>query len=672
MVLKTPSIYEFGPFRLEPGEHRLFREGQQVSLAPKAFELLVYLVGNHGRLVVKEQIMRAVWPGSFVEEANLTVAVSALRKVLGKTESGLHYIETVPKKGYRFTASVKEVKGSEVVLLPSEDEPSKSNGILRFEAHSISSSAATALDLPDEDSRLSPRHESAPGPVLVLPQAMRRERSRIRITISAIVLLACVLSAATYFIYRKKAPAYGPPVQHSLAILPLRNLRKDPDTEFLGFSLADAVITKLGSVSSLTVRPSSVVEKYRGQTIDLPKVAAELNVDTLLTGNFIREGDDLRITYQLIDVKTDKILDRDTIDLKFDKLLTVQDNVARQIIKGLELNLSPSEAERIKSDEPVNPLAYEYYLRGVDLMGRHDFLLAVNMLERSASIDPNHPLTWAYLGQSYTSAAAFDFGGREQYRKAEAAYERALALQPKQLEASMFLANLLIDTGKVERAVPLVRGALSISPKHAALHWELGYAYRFAGMLKESVAECELARHIDPSVRANGSVLNSYLYLGEYDKFLESLPDVNESAFVLFYRGFGEYHRKNWDRAAKDFERSYQLDPSLYSEIGIALSNSIAHKNSEGLEMLHKLETKIEQRGVGDPEATYKIAQGYAVLGDKDSALRMLDFSIQNGFFSYPYFLKDPLVDTIRREPRFAQLVNTARRRHEAFKAKFF
>ncbi len=628
MVLKTPSFYEFGPFRLEPVEHRLLRGGEQVLLAPKAFELLLYLVENHGRLVIKDQIMQAVWPGSFVEDANLTVSISALRKALGKTDDGQQYIETVPKKGYRFTASVRETKNPDIIPI-----------------------------------------EAVP----VLPEGASRVSWRYRILIATLAVLACGLTTVAYLLHRKGAtPAHTAAVQRSLAILPLRNLRHDPDNDFLGFSLADAIITKLATVSSLTVRPSSAVEKYRGQTIDPPKVAAELNVDTLLAGNFIRDGDELRITYQLIDVKTDRILGRDTIDLKYDKLLTVQDNVVRQIIKGLQLKLSPSEVERIEPEEPVNPLAYEYYLRGTDLMGSHNFRFAVRMLEKSAEIDPNYSLTWAYLGQSYTSAATFEFGGREQYRKAQAAYERALALQPKQLEATMFLANLLIDTGKVEQAVPMLRDALESNPKHAALHWELAYAYRFAGMLKESATECECARQIDPLVKANGSACNSYLYLGEYDKFLQSLPDASDSAFFVFYQGFGEYHQKNWDRAAKDFERAYELDPSLYAQIGMAFSDSIGHKDSEGLEILHKLENKIQQRGVGDPEATYKIAQAYAVLRDKASALRMLRYSIQNGFFSYPYFVTDPLMENVRHEAQFPQLMTIARTRYEACKNKFF
>jgi DNA-binding winged helix-turn-helix (wHTH) protein/TolB-like protein len=669
MELKTGTFYECGPFRLEPAEHRLTREGSPVSLAPKAFELLVFLVQNQGRLVTKSQIMQAVWPGSFVEEANLTVSVSVLRKVLGEKEGDLRYIETIPKKGYRFVASVNEVKNPPAVQTPCDEVPPKRDEILMFPSHGPPSAfVASALPASETDDW---SHARA-GPVLISPKAARLPGRR-WMTLTALVVLACILMVVGYLVYRRQISVQHPPlVQHTLAILPLQNVRQNPNDDFLGFSLADAVITRLGPVSSLTVRPSSAIEKYKGQAIDLPKVATELNVDTLLTGNFIHEGDNLRITYQLIDAKTEKILGRDVIDLKYDKLLTVQDNVTQQIIKGLELNLSPAEAARIKPGEPVNSLAYECYLRGVDLVGSHDFPLAIKMLEKSAEIDPRYALTWAYLGQSYESAANFEFGGSDQFRKAQAAYERALALQPGQLEASMFLANLLVDTGKVEQAVPMLRDTLKNNSNNAALHWELGYAYRFAGMLKESVAECVLARQMDPLVKSNGSALNAYLYLGEYDNFLRSLPDANDSAFLVFYHGFAEYHQKKWDLAAKDFDRAYKLDPTLYTQIGKAFSDSIAQKDSEGLASLRELESKMQRRGVGDPEATYKIAQAYAVLGDKASALRMLRYSIEHGFFPYPYFVTDPLLEPIRNESEFAQFTSIARERHAAFKSRFF
>jgi DNA-binding winged helix-turn-helix (wHTH) protein/TolB-like protein/Flp pilus assembly protein TadD len=650
----------------------LLRSDHPVSLAPKPFDLLVFLVQNQGRLVSKDQIMQAVWRDSFVEEANLTVWISVLRRTLGDREGGLQYIETVPKRGYRFTAQVRKGTTPELVTAQGDTAIPAPLQALHVGADHDSNTGVAAAVLPE--AQLEPVREISPASRAASAEVASAGRWQKRSAIPLAAVVVCLLALFGYFaFFAKRATTHNAPPLRTLAVLPFQNLQPNAREDFLGYSLADAVITKMGYISSLSVRPSTAIEKYRNQPIDAAKVAAELNVDTLLTANFIREGDNLRITYQLIDAKSDRIVGKGTVDLKYDKLLRVQDSVAQEIISVLELNLTPSEAERIKPDRPIDPLAYEYYLRGVDLYGRHDFPMAIQMLQKSTEIDSNYALTWAYLGASYNSTAAFQFGGVEQYHKARAAYEKALALQPDQLEAHMFLANLLIDTGKVEQAVPLLRDALKTNPNHAAVHWELGYAYRFAGMLQESVAECEKARQIDPLVkRSNGSVLNTYLYLGEYDKFLASLPDLNDSAFVVFYRGLGEYYKKNWDRAARDFDHADALDPTLYAQTGKAFSFAIAQRNAEGLEILRNLEGKIQQRGVGDPEATYKIAQAYAALGDKDSALRVLRDSIENGFFSYPYFTSDPLLDSLRNEAEFQQLMTMAQKRHNAFRTAFF
>ena len=328
------------------------------------------------------------------------------------------------------------------------------------------------------------------------------------------------------------------------------------------------------------------------------------------------------------------------------------------------------ETEHLTPEKSVDPLAYEYFLQGLDLYGQHRFPLAIKVFEKTTELDPNYAPAWAYLGAAYNSDAAFEFGGREQYRRAQAAYERALAIQPNLLDAQIFLANLLIDTGKVEQAVPLLREALKTNDNYAAAHWELGYAYRFAGLLRESVAECERARQLAPFVKGNGAVLNSYLYMGEYQKFLDSLP-VDDSSFTLFYRGFGEFHETRFDEASRDFDRAYQLEPNLYTGIGKALSDSIHHQAAEGLQLLSGLERTARERGVGDPEATYKIAQAYAVLADKNAALRVLRTSVESGFFSYPYIAKDPLLSNLHDEPEFAQTLEVARQRYEAFKISF-
>jgi len=458
----------------------------------------------------------------------------------------------------------------------------------------------------------------------------------------------------------------------SLAVLPFRNLKQDPQTDFLGFSLADEIITKLGYVNALTVRPSSSVDKYRNQIIDPRKVAADLNVDTLLTGTFIKDGDDLRITTQLIDVKPDKILWREAIDLKYDKLLTVQDRVSQQIIKQLELNLSPAEAANLTPEKPISTAAYEDYLRGIDLYSLNDFAAAIEMLQKSSTLEPNYAPAWAHLGRAYTTNASLHFGGREDYGKAQAAYEKAMALNPALVEPRIYMANLLTDTGRVEQAVPLLRSVLQTSSNNAEAHWELGYAYRFGGMLQQSIEECEKARQNNPQVKRSSSAINAYLYQGEYEKFLQSLP-VDDSVYILFYRGLDEFYLNQQDQAAADFDHAFAREPSLLpADVGKALSYSIRHDNPRGLKLLQQIEEKIEERGVSDAEGIYKVAQAYAVLGDKSAALHMLRHSIGGGFFWYPYFIRDPLLQTLHDEPEFKTLMQQALHRHEQFKTTFF
>jgi serine/threonine protein kinase len=508
-------------------------------------------------------------------------------------------------------------------------------------------------------------------PARATPTQLSRQTPMLRRWLVVSGFLIAVL-AIGYFVAQRTVGRVQQSQARTLAILPFRNLKQDSQTDFLGFSLADEIISKLGSINALNVRPSSSIDKYRNQVIDPQKVAADLNVDTLLTGSFIREGDELRITAQLIDVKPDKILWRDVIDVKYDRLLTVQDRVSEQIIKGLELNLTPAEAASIKPAKPINGEAYEYYLRGIDFYSLNQFADAISALEKSTSIDPNYAPAWAHLGRAYTTHASLEFGGREDYIKAQAAYEKAIALNPSLPEPRIYMANLFTDTGRVEQAVPLLRSVLQDSSNNAEAHWELGYSYRFAGMLHESVAECEKARQSDPQVKINSSALNAYLYLGEYEKFLESLP-TNDNVYILFYRGLGEFYMNKPQEAAADFDRAYDRNSSLLpADVGKSLSYSIKHQPARGLELLRQTEVKVEDSGVSDAESMYKLAQAFAVLGDKASALHMLRHSIGGGFFCFPYFQGDPLLQNIRGESEFQNLLDEARTRHEQFQKTFF
>jgi len=460
------------------------------------------------------------------------------------------------------------------------------------------------------------------------------------------------------------------PATRSLAILPFRNGHPDPATDFLGFSLADAVITKMGYVSALTVRPSSSIDRYRNvEQVNPRRVAADLNVDTLLLGTYVKEDNDLRLNLQLVDVAHDRILWRDTINVTYDKLLTVQDRVAAQIISGLELHLTPAEQGHVRFDNQVSQKAYEQYLRGVDLYALNDYAGAIATLEAATVSDPGYALAWAHLGQAYETNASLQFGGKEQYARALTAYRRALALNPALIEPQIFMANLMTDTGKAEEAVPLLKAALATNKNNAEAHWELGYALRFGGLLKESLAECLLARQLEPQVKINSSALNAYLYLGRYTEFLKSLPS-RQSAYILFYRGFGEYHLRELPEAMKHFDEAYGLNANLLqARTGEAIALSIRNQDQQGLKLLADTERKIRERGVSDAEGIYKVAEAYALLHDNKSALRLLKQSVENGFFPYPYLQSDPLLAGVRSDAGFKAIAAAAKARYLHFTA---
>ncbi len=637
--------YEFGSFRLDPQERLLWRAGKIVWLTPKAFDTLLALLEKSGQLLSKDELMERVWPHTYVEEANLAQNISTLRKALSESTDGIKYIETLPRRGYRFIAPVQKVPVTPEVMQVGADSP-------------IPAAATPAL--PEQYQPPTPTTEALPA------KPPRRKAFFAGLAILLVLLVAGIIFTAKWRAEKTQQV-------RRLAVLPFRNLKPDAATDYLGFPLADAIITKLGYVSALTVRPSSYVSQYRHQEFDVRKAATELNVDTLLVGSYLKEEGQLRVTAQLIDVVADKLLWKDEIDLKDTGQLIVQDRVAQEIIRGLQLSLTSAESARLQRDVPDNAQAYEYYLRGVDLYAGNEFNLATQMLEQSVRLGPNYALAWAHLGRAHTAKAAFDFGGEEYYRKAQSDYEKALALNPDLIEARIFMANLFTDTGRVEQSVPVLREALRTNPNHPEAHWELSYAYRFGGMLKESIAEGERARQIDPEVKLNSSAFNSYFYDGQYEKFLTSLPSKKPSAFIIFYRGFGHYYVKNQERAAADFAQAYESNPtSLYVQIGQALRLHMARQTAQGVEQLRAIEQQIEQQKVTDAEALYKVAQAYAELGEKAAALRLLQRSIASGFFCYPYFANDPLLQQVRNEAEFLRLLELARRRHEEFKRRFF
>lgn len=693
MSPETQDFYEFGGFQLKPLNRNLRRNDRAVALSPKAFEALLVLVESGGRVVPRGELIERIWPDGEAGEANLAVLISALRKSLGERPDGGLYIETVPRQGYRFAAPVKRVGDFGLAAVLPDSAPVMASPVAGGLGNADGQSRLSATVQPASFSALAdqpapalPRLEAAPHEAALINAGSERE-GRQTVTAAAgirpsgsgarrkilwVALAAFVTIGALGYAALIKTTAVADAKPRRLAILPFRNLKPDTATDFLGGSLADSITTKLGSISSLIIRPSACVKQYRGDGFDPRRAASELNVDTLMTGTYLKEGDTLRITVLLIDADKGETMASLPLDTRYDKLLTVHEQVAENIIERLHMKLTLAEATRLKQKGTENAQAYEHYLQGLDLYLKNDFLASVPLLEKAVALDGDFALAWAHLGRARNACASFKLLGNDLHQRAQAAYDRALKLNPELTEAVIFKANLFTDTNRVEEAVPLLRHLLAAYPNNAEAHWEMGYAYRFAGMLEESIAEGEKARALDPLVKAGSSAFNSYLYTGQYARFLASLPAATDNAFLVFYRGVGNYYLKNWEGAAADFNRAYESDQQLYTQIGKALAYGLRNQRMEGIEMLRDVEQGVEQGSVGDAEGMFKVAQAYAALGDRTAALRMLRRSIEHGFFCYDYFKNDPLLEPLRREPEFTALLNKAQARHEQFRQMFF
>ena len=651
MPLEEKNFYEFGSFRLDPSERLLLRDRETVPLPPKSFETLLVLVRNSGHVLSKDELMKALWPDTFVEENNLTQHISLLRRALGEAANGDCYIETVPKLGYRFAVPVREVPANGPSELWRERRTRTHIVIREQEEEEISDSASS-------------EHPSATGQAVHTP----RKHVSIRAWLALSAVAAVALAAVYFLALRFRKPPLQARYPRTLAVLPFRDLKPGPDTQFLSYSLADAIIGRLGYFPDLIVRPSSYVAKYRGGDADPRAAAKELHAEVVLTGNYICEGDRLRVSAELVNIRKDEVLWRDTLDVPYGQLLTIQDRVAKDVARGMSLQILPQTALHFEQTSPRDALAYEYYLRGWNYGAQNGYPFAIQMFEKSVELDPAYAPAWMELGIAYANFAVWNEGGAESLAKSQAALDRALQLDPEMPVIHAFLAIHMIEHGELEKGLLTLREEIRLNPNEAMAHWWLATAYMYGGMLEKAIAEGEHALELDPLV-SSGSTFNSYLYAGQYEKFFSTMP-AEDGARKTFYRGLCFYYQQDNVRAAAEFERAYAMDPSLlHAKFGKAFLYAIRNQHAEGRLYLKELE---KGNLPADGEMLYKMAQAYSALGDSPSAIRLLRQAIDHDFYCYDCFLRDPLTVPLRSEIQHAELMIRARERHERFKSQYF
>jgi serine/threonine-protein kinase len=454
----------------------------------------------------------------------------------------------------------------------------------------------------------------------------------------------------------------------SLAILCFRNLSNDPASSFYEFSLADAVITELARIRSLVVRPSSVIARYQGQTRDPREIGEELNVGAVLTAGFIHSGDHFRVTAQLIDVASGELLWSDRIDTAAADIIVLQDTIAQRIVEGLRVELSPAEEAGIAKSSTQNPVAYEQYLRGRDLFARFIFRTlsrddcdsAIEHFERAIQLDPNFALAYDGLGACYVNRVFKGFGGAEDYERAEAAFNKALAIDPNLFEARMLMVFVYLWRGQKQKARDEVNRARNEAPNEPVVHFVKAMLHRLDGEYGRALRSYDRLVRLDPAAHVVASYSRAlvHMYMGHFDETFKQLDNAGEpdNALVRTFRALALYYTGQTDAAAELMRDTVEKHPNMHGirpQMAMFLSAQGKHD-----EALAQLTPEVKRNGEVDADIAYSIGSVYALEGLANDAFEWLERSIALGNANHPCFENDPNWNTLRNDPRFIQLTS--------------
>ncbi|MEO6655851.1 MAG: protein kinase [Pyrinomonadaceae bacterium] len=472
-------------------------------------------------------------------------------------------------------------------------------------------------------------------------------------------------------------PSYAPDIsmtatgteKKSVAILPFQNLSQDPASSFYEFALADAVITELAQIRSIIVRPSSVIAKYHGKDIDPREAGKDLRVHAVLSAGFLRAGEKLRVTAQLLDVVSGDILWSDRIDAEGSDILALQDGIAQRILEGLRLELTDLEAEKLGKRATDSAEAWEEYLRGRDNFGRFIFRTidaedcdaAMHNFKRAIELDPHFALAYSGLGACYANRVFKGLGEPEDYTYAEAAFSKAFFYDQNVVEARVLMVMIYMARGEKKKARSEIELLQKQFPNDAALYFVKGVMHRLDGEYDESLKAFEKLSRLDPAARAVAAYNRAriFIYTREFDKAMAELDkgakvEPNHPMIKIFRSGVFYYQGKH-DEAInlissvlKENPRMDGIKP-LYAEYLAG-----AGRRDDALAQLTDDALALSRT---DHDMSYWVASTYALLGDADLAFKWLGKSVKLGNENKYHFERDTNLESLRDDPRWPELL---------------
>ncbi len=475
---------------------------------------------------------------------------------------------------------------------------------------------------------------------------------------------------------RERPLSWGTETRKAIAVLPFKNLSGNAADSFYEFSLADGLITELAHLHSLVVRPSSYVAQYVGQQVDPRQVGEDLAVGAVLTGGFIKTPDRFRLNVQLVTTNDGALLWSDKIDIAARDLLTIQDEIAERVIAGLKLKLTEEEQEKIDRPLTNSPEAYEYYLRGRDLLFKYtstsfddaDLDVAIKMFEQAIKLDPNFARAHAGLGRCYVHHAQ-GYGGEHYYDLAERSLERAQELDPELSSADLYMVYVLLHRGEKEQALSLLADVRRDRPNDPTVFIIAGMLYRLNGQYEKALKQYDRLLELNPKnvVWAGYNRARIYSYQQRYDEALAELDKGRavepEHPLIKTFTASVLFNQGKIDEAQALAEETLQQH-SHFDALRVFIARCLSAKGQHAAARALITEP-VKETAAADHDIAFWLASFYAMEDMRDEAIDWFQRAVKLGNENYPYFEQNHKLDKLRADPRFIELMNELKQRWE-------
>jgi TolB-like protein/DNA-binding winged helix-turn-helix (wHTH) protein/lipopolysaccharide biosynthesis regulator YciM len=639
-------ILHFGVFEVDLKACELRKHGLRIKLPEQPFQVLVVLLEKPGEIITREELRNRLWPSdTFVDfDHGLNNAVMRLREVLGDASENPRFVETIPRRGYRFIAPVAGSALPEPTTTRSEVE----SGLVPVEA-------------------ASPTAERAALEATSQAASIRRRPATIRlaILITAILALASLLGAGLFHYTRAGTLKSNRGQSKSLIVLPIENLSGDKDQEYFADGMTDDLIANLAKIRSLRVISRSTAMAYKGTRKPLSQIASELNVDAVFEGTVLRVGNRVRITAELVQVSTDRHLWAETYESQMGDILALQNRVSSAIVNEIRINLTPEDQERLARNPAVAPEGYENYLKGRYYWNKRsdeNLTRAIGYFEQATHQDPQYALAYAGLSDCYAIISAEIFGtmpAADAAPKAKAAALRALEIDPTLSEAETSLATVKFNYDwDWSGAAAGFAKSIQDNPSYATAYQRYSLYLMAMGRTEDSVEQIDKAREIDPlSISINFSLGWRFYMARQYDRAIQQLRNTLEMdpSYELphLILGLSYAQKGDFGLAIPELRKAVELShgtPLMTS----ALANVSARSGNmaEAERLLANLSSESKRQYV----SPYYFAVVYVGLGKREEAINWLEKAFADRSNGLVFLKVEPELDDLRSNPRFVAL----------------